>query len=233
MAQQQRPHSISRARIQVRRIKSSIRLTCFFSSMLYLAWGIWPLLEYLTLEINRRDFCQPLHEYGSSFSIACIISSILIMISLISFTACIGTKCYVCSVVPLIVHLLTFLASIGFTIQASIFLWSTSPGTTSPGELCALESSLFYNGAQLYISLTYAMLTLELIAIIYLQNVFLLLCKSNDSAVEIIFDEVTPMMENDSSSTSTDVTTLSDSQIQLAPSVNTKEEMKIGEEKGV
>ena len=79
---------------------------------------------------------------------------------------------------------------------------------------------------------------LELIAIIYLQNVFLLLCKSNDSAVEIIFDEVTPMMENNNtSSTSTDVTTLSDSQIQLAPSVTAKEdiddELKNGEEKGV
>ena len=69
------------------------------------------------------------------------------------------------------------------------------------------------------------MLTLELIAIIYLQNVFLLLCKSNDSAVEIIFDEVTPMMENNNSSTSTNDTTLSDSQIQLAPSVTTKEDI--------
>ena len=135
----------TRSRTRIRVVKRVIRLTCIFSALLYLVWGCWPLLEYLTFERNRRDFCGPLHDSGTSFSIACLVSSVLLLFSFISFTLC--TRC---SVVPLLVHIVTFLAATGFTIQASIFIWSRTDGTTSNGELCKLESAIFYSGAELY-----------------------------------------------------------------------------------
>ena len=135
----------TRSRSRIRVVKRVIRLTCIFSALLYLVWGCWPLLEYLTFERNRRDFCGPLHDSGTSFSIACLVSSVLLLLSFISFTLC--TRC---SVVPLLVHIVTFIAATGFTIQASIFLWLRTEGTTSLGELCKLESAIFYSGAELY-----------------------------------------------------------------------------------
>jgi hypothetical protein len=191
---------MNNSRIQVRRVRRGIRLTCIFSSLLYLIWGVWPLLEYLTFERNRRDFCQPLHTSGTAFSVACIVASALIMISLVSFTACgPGGRCFAISVIPLLFHVVFFLAALGFTIQASVYIWYREKGTTTPGQLCMLESALFYRGAEMYTQITFGMLLFEFIACVYLSQVFRVLCKRSDEAVQVVFDdgeEIEPMIDD-------------------------------------
>ena len=184
-------NSTENIRERARRVKVGIVRTSIFSSVLYAAWGIWPLIEWLTFEQNRRDFCGSLHDYGTIFSIACIASSFLIASSLISFHLCNPEgRCFVCSVVPLFSHVLTFLIAFGVTVQGSIFLWSRKIGETSPGDLCKLESEMFFRGAELYTQITFGMLFVELLACIYLTRIIYYLCKNGNSIIEVVFDEL-------------------------------------------
>ena len=178
-------------RDRARTVRNSIRWASTFSSLLYLLWGIWPLLEWLTLETNRRDFCGDLHTYGTLFSIACVAAAFLIFSSLLSFMYCNPEgRCFVCSIVPLITHALAFLIAVAMTAQVSAFLWSRDPGTTSPGELCQLESELFYHGAEVYTKVSFGILTIELLLCLYLCKIFLRLCRNGSSVVEVVFDDL-------------------------------------------
>ena len=163
-------------------VKCTVRWVLLVSIFVYIGWGIWPLAEWLTFELNRRDFCGDLHNAGVAFSVECLVAALFLGITL-----CVISKnnprdlfpgnAYFCSgiVLPLAALVLSFLAALASVIWVSVYIQSES------GQLCKHESAMFFEGAKLFAEVALWILVLEFCVIAWLCR--LLLCRSHQAHV--------------------------------------------------
>jgi hypothetical protein len=163
-------------------VRCTVRWVLLLSIFVYVGWGIWPLAEWLTFELNRRDFCGDLHNAGIAFSVECLLAALfqgltLIVVSKNRPRDLLPGNAYFCSgiVLPLAALIIFFLAALASTIWVTTYIESES------GQLCKHESAMFFEGAKLFARVTLGMLAGEFLVITWVCN--LLLCRSHQAHV--------------------------------------------------
>ena len=160
------------------RVRGTHTLACVLSICVYLAFGIWPLLDWLFVDSKRRglsDFCVDISMAGIAFTCCAVASSLFLSWSWIA--SLLVLRCIKqqesppigwCHRIPAIAHLACLVAEAGITVHATSLLWDGDSG-----NLCKIESEAFFERADLYVKVTYAMLTFQLFICIYLYKLWI------------------------------------------------------------
>ena len=73
------------------RVRCRFTCICMLSASLYCAWGIWPVVQFLTIEWERRQethFCDPVTRAGIGYAVLSLLSAACLVGSWASFGGC-------------------------------------------------------------------------------------------------------------------------------------------------